>query len=70
LGAAAARFLLSMPGGVQRSIVRVPSGLALRGFDPWDDGFLEEKHTGLLVGVKPEFFNVRVMANVISKKTA
>jgi len=57
-------------GGVQRSIVRVPSGLALRGFDPRDDGHLEEQHTGLVVDAKPEVFDVKVIANEISKEPA
>jgi len=56
--------------GMQRLIFRVPSGFALRGFDPWDDGHLEEHHTGLLVGGKPEFFDVRVMAHEISREPA
>lgn len=54
----------------QRSIVRVPSGLALRGFDPRDDGHLEEQHTGLVVDAQPEIFDVKVIANEISKELA
>ncbi|SKC36465.1 DUF6578 domain-containing protein [Okibacterium fritillariae] len=55
--------------GVQRSIVRVPSGLALRGFDPRDDGHLEEQHTGVVVDAMLDDFDVKVIANEISKES-
>jgi len=48
--------------GARRSVARVPSGSALRGFDPKDDGHLEEPYTGQLVDAKPDVFDVRVMA--------
>jgi hypothetical protein len=56
--------------GAQQSIVRVPSGLALRGFDRRDDGHLEEQHTGLVVYAEPEVFDVKVVVNEISKEPA
>lgn len=49
--------------GTQRSIVCIPSGSAVRGFDPQDGGHLEEQHTGLLVDAKPDAFDVRVIAD-------
>jgi hypothetical protein len=54
--------------GTQRSIVRVPSGLALRGFDPRDEGHLEEQYTGLVVEDNPAVFDVKVIANEISEE--
>jgi hypothetical protein len=54
--------------GAQRSTVRVPSGLALRGFDPRDDGHLEEQCTSLVVGANPAVFDVMVIANEISEE--
>lgn len=56
--------------GVRLSIARVPSGSALRGFDPEDDGHLEEQYTGQLVDAKPDVFHVKVMANEIAKERA
>jgi len=36
-------------GGTSRSVLRVPSGAALRGFDSSDDGHLEDPRTGAVV---------------------
>ena len=52
--------------GARRSIARVPSGSALRGFNSQDDGHLEEQYTGQLVDAKPDVFDVRVKANEIA----
>jgi hypothetical protein len=54
--------------GARRSIASIPSGSALRGFDPQDDGQLKEQYTGEIVDAKPDVFDVRVIANETSSR--
>jgi uncharacterized protein DUF6578 len=47
-------------GGTARSILRVPSGQALRGFDEDDDGHLEDPWTGDLIASESSEFLITV----------
>lgn len=47
-------------GGAARSVLRVPSGAALRGFDEDDDGHLEDPWTGDVIASESNEFLVNV----------
>jgi hypothetical protein len=51
---------LVQQGGTKRAVLRVPSGLALRGLDDADDGHLEDPWTGEVVPAARPLFLVTV----------
>jgi len=51
-------LLVVRPGGEPEPVHRVPGGRALRGFDPDDDGHLEQPWTGVEVAHGEEFLVV------------
>jgi hypothetical protein len=50
-------------GGFARPVLRVPSGRALRGFDPDDDGHLEDPWTGDVISSEAEEFLVTIQTS-------